>query len=63
MLPDDPNMLLSIVNLKLRDFYSDFEKMCDDMDVSMKETEDKLNEIGYYYDKGKNQFVYGSSKD
>ncbi|MDD6492544.1 MAG: DUF4250 domain-containing protein, partial [Firmicutes bacterium] len=35
MLPGDPNMLLSYVNLKLRDYYSNFEAMCDDLDVSV----------------------------
>ena len=33
MIPKDSNMLLSYVNLKLRDFYSDFEALCDDLDA------------------------------
>ncbi len=28
MIPKDPVMLLILVNLKLRDYYIDFEKMC-----------------------------------
>lgn len=57
MVPKDPNMLLSYVNLKLRDYYSDFEALCDDLDISMAETEEKLNNIGYFYNREKNQFI------
>lgn len=56
-IPNDPNMLLSFVNLKLRDYYSSLEAMCDDLDVSRAEIEDKLQSIGYSYQKEHNQFV------
>lgn len=56
-IPSDPNMLLSFVNLKLRDYYSSLEAMCDDLDVSRAELEDKLQSIGYSYQKERNQFV------
>lgn len=56
-IPEDPNMLLSFVNLKLRDYYSSLEAMCDDMDVSSKEIEEKLNHMGYFYDGQLNKFV------
>lgn len=55
-MPNDPNMLLSYVNLKLRDFYSSLDDMCDDMDVSKAEIEEKLKTIGYNYDSQQNQF-------
>lgn len=55
-IPGDPNMLLSYVNLKLRDFYSSLDAMCDDMDVDKKEIEEKLKGIGYSYNDAKNQF-------
>ena len=29
----DPYMLLSIINLKLRDYYSDIESLCDDLEI------------------------------
>ena len=48
-IPNDPNMLLSFVNLKLRDYYSSLEAMCDDLDVNRAEIEDKLQSIGYSY--------------
>ncbi len=56
-LPSDPNVLLSYVNLKLRDYYSSLENMCDDLDISQGEIEEKLKSIGYRYDSGRNQFV------
>lgn len=56
-MPGDPNMLLSYVNLKLRDFYSSLDVMCDDMDVSKTEIEEKLKNIGYTYNSERNQFV------
>lgn len=56
-LPQDAYMLLSYVNLKLRDYYPGFAVMCDDMDVSMTEIEEKLNGIGYIYDPARNQFL------
>ncbi len=31
-LPNDPIMLLSMVNLKLRDFYPTLDALCDDLD-------------------------------
>lgn len=57
MIPKDPVMLLSYVNLKLRDFYKGLDDMCEDMDVSKEEIEEKLGSIGYFYDGQKNQFV------
>lgn len=56
MLPNDPVMLLSVINMKLRDTYSSLEALCDDMDVSQAEIEEKLKKINYEYDKGSNQF-------
>ncbi|MBQ7956348.1 MAG: DUF4250 domain-containing protein [Lachnospiraceae bacterium] len=57
MIPNDPVMLLSFVNLKLRDFYADLDALCEDLDVSKAELEEKLTRIDYRYDKDKNQFV------
>lgn len=57
MLPQDPVMLLSFINLKLRDFYKSLEDLCDDLDVSEDQIVEKLAGIDYHYDKEKNQFV------
>ena len=57
MIPKDPVMLLSFLNLKLRDFYKSDEEMYDDLELDRKETEEKLAGIGYFYDKEKNKFI------
>ena len=57
MIPQDPVMLLSFVNLKLRDFYGTLDQLCDDLDVSREEITDKLAGIDYHYDEERNQFV------
>lgn len=57
MVPKDPVMLLSFINLKLRDYYKNLEACCDDLDISEAELTEKLAGIGYQYDEGRNQFV------
>lgn len=57
MIPKDPVMLLSFLNLKLRDYYPSFDALCEDLDVSAEEIKNKLQAIGYLYDQGRNQFV------
>lgn len=56
MLPQDPMMLLSVINMKLRDQYESLEALCDDMDVSIDEITVTLANIGYTYDQNNNQF-------
>ncbi len=57
MIPKDPVMLLSFVNLKLRDFYGSLDALCEDMDIDRQEIAEKLASIDYHYDEEKNQFV------
>ena len=57
MIPKDPAMLLSFVNLKLRDFYDSFDALCDDLGADRAEIEEILNSIDYHYDKEQNRFV------
>lgn len=56
-LPKDPFLLLSAVDTKLRDFYSNLDILCDDLGENRTELEEKLADIGYYYDEQLNQFV------
>ena len=59
MLPQDPVMLLSYMNMKLRDNYSSIEALCDDLDISKEELAGiigKLEGIGYKYNSERNQF-------
>ncbi len=57
MLPKDPVMLLSFVNLKLRDYYGSLDALCEDLDVEKAEILERLSGIQYRYDEEKNQFV------
>lgn len=57
MLPNDPIMLLSAVNMKLRDRYPTLDALCDDLDVSRAELEEKLAAVGYAYDAAQNRFM------
>ncbi len=57
MLPQDPAILVSTVNLKLRDYYQSLEDMCDDMEEDAADVERRLAQIGYHYDRERNQFV------
>ena len=56
-MPKDPVMLLSFVNLKLRDFYSDLDALCEDLDADKDEIIRRLATIDYHYNQEKNQFV------
>lgn len=55
-IPKDPNMLLSYVNMMLRDRYSSFEEFCAANDADMSGITEKLGAIGYAYDEELNQF-------
>ena len=57
MLPNQPMILLSFINTKLRDDYDSLDALCDDFRVARDEIEEKLASIDYHYDKEKNQFV------
>ncbi len=55
-LPNDVAMLLSLVNMKLRDRYSSLDELCEDLDVDRAELEKKLNDAGYEFDVELNKF-------
>lgn len=52
----DVNILLSILNLKLRDYYSNLDDLCYDMDINKDILINKLKEANYIYNKELNQF-------
>ena len=56
MIPQDPNILLSYLNTKLRDEYSSLDALCDGLDASQTELVEKLADLGYAYDPDLNQF-------
>jgi len=57
MLPADENILLSYVNMKLRDEYSSLDDLCYDEDILKSDLEEKLFNIGYVYSADKNAFI------
>ena len=59
MLPQDADMLLSIINMKLRDFYGSLVALCEDLDEDKEHIHKTLSGIGYTYDGKKNQFIAG----
>ena len=56
-LPNDPIMLLSVVNLKLRDFYKNLDDLCEYLDADKADLCARLKAVGYEYDAQRNQFV------
>lgn len=55
-LPKDPIMLLSVINMKLRDFYPTLDDLCEDLSIDRAELERKLSDVGYEYNSQQNQF-------
>lgn len=55
-LPTDPIMLMSVINMKLRDFYKNLDDLCSDMGIDKAELCDKLNSAGFEYDEENNKF-------
>ena len=57
MIPKDPVMLLSFLNLKLRDFYGSLDELCEDLELDREDILNRMKQIDYTYDKERNQFV------
>ena len=55
-LPNDPMILLSVVNTRLRDRYEDLDSFCEDADVIREDLCRRLERLGYRYDVHTNQF-------
>ncbi len=56
-LPNDPMMLYSVVNTKLRDYYSSLDAMCEDMEIDKDLLIGKLAQAGFEYNPGLNKFI------
>lgn len=55
-LPKDPMMLLSVINMKLRDQYPSLDALCEDMQIDRDELEKRLKAFGFEYSKENNKF-------
>ena len=55
-LPQDPMMLFSVVNMKLRDFYPSLDSLCEDLQVSKEDIVNRLQAAGFEYNEELNKF-------
>ena len=55
-LPQDPMMLFSVINMKLRDFYPSLDALCEDLNVDKEELMAKLAAFGFEYSEEHNKF-------
>ena len=56
-IPKDPVLLLSYVNMKLRDFYPELDELCASLDINKAMLIQTLSKIDYTYDPEKDQFI------
>ncbi len=56
-IPNNPMMLLSFTNTKLRDEFKNLDEMCYDLEINRQDLEEKLAMIDYRYDDSLNRFV------
>lgn len=57
LLPNNPMMLLSVVNTQLRDEFSTLDELCTFFQQDRDELEEKLAAIDYEYDPKLNRFI------
>ena len=55
-IPQDPFMLMSFINMKLRDNYTSFESLCDDLQLDKSVILARLASAGFEYSKENNRF-------
>lgn len=56
-LPSDPYMLLSIINMKLRDEFPNLSSLCRGMDMDEPELIQALKKSGFEYNPDSNSFI------
>ena len=56
-LPQDPFMLLGVVNMKLRDQYASLDELCEDLQVERQDLEARLAAAGFEYMEEHKRFV------
>ena len=55
-LPQDPMMLFSVINMKLRDFYSNLDELCQKEDIDKDDLLQRLSDAGFEYSAEHNKF-------
>lgn len=56
-IPKDPNMLYSLINMKLRDQYPNLEALCQDMNINRQDLVKVLKDAGFEYNEAANKFL------
>ena len=54
-LPEEPMMLYSFINMKLRDFYPSLDALCEDMNVEKADIVRRLKAVGFEYSPERNR--------
>ena len=54
-IPSDSAMLISFLNMKLRDCYDSLDELCDDLEIDRAELDAKLSSLGLAYDEAHNR--------
>ena len=54
-IPSDGAMLVSFLNMKLRDEYPSLDDLCEDLELDRREIEARLAAAGYEYDEAHNR--------
>lgn len=55
-LPQDPMMLFSTINMKLRDLYASLDELCQKEDIDKDELLRRLADAGFEYSEEYNKF-------
>ncbi|MGM9760751.1 MAG: DUF4250 domain-containing protein [Parabacteroides sp.] len=55
-MPQDPMMLFSFINTKLRDNYRSLDELCDDLHLDKSSLVERLAQVGFEYNPQQNKF-------
>lgn len=55
-MPKDPFMLMSWLNMKLRDCYTDLDNLCEDLDLDRNELQARMKDAGFEYSEENRRF-------
>ncbi len=55
-LPQDPILLMSVLNTYLRDRYASLEALCEDQELDIRDICSRLEAVGFVYQPEQNQF-------
>ncbi|MCM1285784.1 MAG: DUF4250 domain-containing protein [Acetobacter sp.] len=55
-LPKDPVMLMSVINMKLRDYYDNLDILCEEENIDKTSLCSELAEAGFKYNEKQNKF-------